>query len=440
MAFSLRCACRLFGKIGLAYLATVSAVLAGARADPPPAAAAGPTVRRLTLEEARQLALEHNQALALARLNVAEKGHATAAARKDYGPKLIAQDTYFRFNDDLGSVVTVQRGQRGILPPGVTTIEASVLQQDSNLATLFIAQPITKLIAVHAATMIARAEEGAAQAQLDKGTRDVLSGVTQAYEGLFGARRIEAALELQLRMLEQLHAAKPTPETQIFVLGTRQALLDVKGQVRELTQTLNDLLDLPACTELELVDPIPSELPVRYEEEAARLALAHSPEVREAEQSIAKAEAAMKVANMAYLPDVNVIGGYANQTVANYIQPNIGYLGVTGSWTLFEWGKKRDIKRQRDMDIALAHQSVRVASDKVQLQARKAYSSYDQAREALRIAGEMVQARKDAVRTALPALVTQANADAARAELEYMKAEITYRVAHAQLSALIGGN
>jgi outer membrane protein TolC len=397
-------------------------------------------VRRLTLEEARQLALEHNQALALARLNVAEKGHATAAARKDYGPKLIAQDTYFRFNDDLGSVVTIQRGRLGVLPPGATIIEANVLNQDSNLATLLVAQPITKLIAVHAATMIARAEEGAAQAQLDKGTRDVLSGVTQAYEGLFGARRIEAALELQLRMLEQLHAAKPTPETQIFVLGTRQAILEVKGQVRELTQTLNDLLDLPACTELELVDPIPSELSVRCEEEAARLALAHSPEVREAEQSIAKAEAAMKVAKMAYVPDVNVVGGYANQTIANYIQPNIGYLGVTGSWTLFEWGKKRDIKRQRDMDIALAHQSVRVASDKIQLQARKAYSSYEQSREALRIAGEMVQARKDAVKTATPPLATQANADAARAELEYMKAEITYRVAHAQLSALISGN
>jgi outer membrane protein TolC len=442
MPSSRRRTIRTIGISTLACLALLhnAAALPGGEPTAASAAPSGPSVRRLTVEEARQLALERNQALALARLNVAEKGHATAAARKDYFPKLIALDTYFRFNDDLGSVVTVQRGRLGVLPPGATTIEANVLNQDSNLASLMVAQPITKLIAVNAATQIARAEEGAAQAQLDKGTRDVLSGVTQAYEGLFGARRIEAALELQLRMLEQLHAAKPTPETQIFVLGTRQALLDVRGQVRELTQTLNDLLDLPACTELELVDPIPAELPVRCEDEAARLAREHSPEVHEAEQSIAKAEAAMKVAKMAYLPDVNVVGGYANQTAASYIQPNIGYVGVSGSWALFEWGKKRDIKRQRDMDIALAHQSVRVASDKVQLQARKAYSSYDQAREALRIAGEMVQARKDAVRTALPALVTQANADAARAELEYMKAEITYRVAHAQLSALIGGN
>ena len=59
------------------------------------------------------------------------------------------------------------------------------------------------------------------------------------------------------------------------------------------------------------------------------------------------AEAAMKVAKMAYLPDVSVIGGYANQTAASYVQPNIGYVGITGTYTFWEWGKKRDVKRQR---------------------------------------------------------------------------------------------
>jgi outer membrane protein len=398
---------------------------------------ATPVVRRLTLEEARQLALQGNQALALARLNVAEKGHATNAARKDYLPKLLGVDNYFRFNDNLGSVVTVQRGRLGILQPGTTTLEASVLNQDSNLATLMVAQPITKLIAVHAATMIARADEGAAQAQLDKGTRDVLSGVSQAYEGLLGATRIEAALVLQVRMLEQLAAARPAPELRVAILEARQGLLQVRGQVRELTQTLNDLLGLPSCTVLELVDPVPPEVPVHCEDEAARVALARSPEVREAEQSVTKAEAAMKVAKMAYIPDVNIIGGYANQTVASYIQPNIGYVGLSGSYTFWEWGKKRDVKRQREMDIAMAHQNIRVVMDKVQLEARKAYSSYEEAHAALQLAEEMVRARKEAAKSAAGAAAMQANADAAKAELEYMKAEITYRVAHAQLAGLI---
>jgi outer membrane protein TolC len=209
--------------------------------------------------------------------------------------------------------------------------------------------------------------------------------------------------------------------------------------VRDLTQQLNDLLNLPPCTVLELVDPVPGDLALRCAEEAAELALADNPEVREAQQGIAKVEAAMKVARMAYLPDVSVMGGYANQTAADYIQRNIGFIGLTGSYTFFEWGKRRDVYRQRELDIALAHQNVQVTVDKVRLEARKAYGRYEQSRAEYRLAGEMVQARKDAEKAASGRAAVQAKADTAKAELEYMKAEIAYRVAHAQLTGLIGG-
>src|SRR5262245_47735929 len=86
----------------------------------PPLPAAAPTVRRLTLEEAKQLAL-NNKALALARLNLEEKGYAADAASKDYFPKLMGSSTYFHFDKDLGSVVTVERGRRGILTPAART-------------------------------------------------------------------------------------------------------------------------------------------------------------------------------------------------------------------------------------------------------------------------------------------------------------------------------
>jgi outer membrane protein TolC len=398
----------------------------------------GPIVVRLTLSEAKERALANNQALALARLNVAEKGSATAAARKDYLPKVLGLDSYMRYNDNLGSVVTLKRGGFGLLPPGVSTFNVAVLNQDSNLATLLVAQPITKLIAVHAAVQIARAEQSTTQAQLDKGTRELLSGVAQAYYGLLGARRIQSALELQVNLLEQLLRAQPTPEHRIFVLGTRQALAEVSGQVRELTQQLLDLLNLSPCTALELVDPVPGDVALRCAEDAADLAAACNPEIREAQQDIAKAEAALKVARLAYLPDISIMGGYANQTLTDSIQPNIGYLGLTGSYTFFEWGKKHDVTRQRQLDIALAHQHVQVVTDKVRLEARKAYSHYEQAREEYRLAEEMVHARKDAEKAATGSAAVQAKADTAKAELETMKAEIAYRVAHAQLMGLIG--
>ena len=402
-----------------------------------PPAGPGPTVRRLTLEEARQLALTNNKALALGRLNVEQLQHATNAARKDYFPKVLGSETYFHFNHDLGSVLTLRRGRLGLLPPGTATINAAVFNQDSNFSTVFVAQPITKLIAVNALVQIARADELAAQAKLDKGTRDLLSGVTQAYHGLVGAKRIQTALELQVKLLEQLLSVKPVPELRVGLLEARQGLAQVRGQIQELTVQINDLLDLPACTVLELVDPMPPDLAVRCADDAAEWAAKNNPEVREAEQSIAKAEAGLKVARMDYLPDVNIVGGYANQGFADYIQDNFSYIGIVGSYTFWDWGKRRDVKRQRQTQIALALQNLEVTRDKVRLEARKAYVSFEQAREAYRLAGEMVQARKEAEKGTTGQAAVQAKAETAKAELEYMKAEITYRVAHTQLTALL---
>jgi outer membrane protein TolC len=248
---------------------------------------------------------------------------------------------------------------------------------------------------------------------------------------------MQAFLEVQAKLLEQVLQFKPTPEVRVGLVVARQELLLVRGQVQDLTGTLNSLLDLPACTVLEPVDPLPPEVPVRCASEAAQLALAHNPEVHEAEQSVAKAEAALQVARMDYLPDVNVLGGWANQTGASYIEPNIGYFGVVGSYTFWDWGKRRELVRDRHALIAVARQNLAVVADKVQQDAWKAYNAFEQAREANRLAGEMVQARKEAEKAATGAAALQAKADTAKAELEAMKAEITYRVAHAQLAALV---
>src|SRR2546423_2109744 len=147
---------------------------AAAQGLPPPAAAVA-DVRRLTLDEARQLALANNKSLILGRLNVEEKGHVANAARKDYYPKLLGSVTYLHFDKALGQVTVNASGRRGILAPGTQLVNVAVSNQNTALSTLFVAQPITKLIAVNALVQIGRADQDAAQAQLDKGTRDLLS-------------------------------------------------------------------------------------------------------------------------------------------------------------------------------------------------------------------------------------------------------------------------
>ena len=117
-------------------------------------------------------------------------------------------------------------------------------------------------------------------------------------------------------MLEQAIAAHPNPELRISLVELRQGMLEVDSQIQELTEQLNDLLDFPPGTPLELTDPVPQVPPIESADQAAQMSLTNNVEVREAAQNIAKAEAAVKIARMDYLPDVNVVGGYANQTGA----------------------------------------------------------------------------------------------------------------------------
>lgn len=431
--------------------------LAAQEVPPPPPAplTTPPAALRLTLEEAKDRALTHNKQLHLGRLNVQEKGIAVSAAQRDYFPKVLGLGTYLRFDEPLGTVVTTQGRQLGeravqVLPvgPGVPTSAitappfskaVNVLNRDTAVGTVMVAQPLTKLIGVSALVDLARADAGIAEAQLDKGTRDLLSGVAQAYYALHAVRRIRAALALQAGMLDRLLQARPSVELRLAALDVRKGLAEADKQMAELTAVLTQLLGLPPCTDLELVEPALPPVTVTCAEEAAQQALANHPQVREAQQGITKAQAGLRAAKMDYLPDVNVVGGYGGQTAADYIQDNFAYVGVTAAYTFWDWGKRREVKRQRQAQIALAHQNVEVMIETAQLEARKAFLAYKQAEEELQIATEVVQARQDAEQEARdPAAVFTVKAATAKAMLEQMQAELTYRLAHAKLLAAIG--
>jgi outer membrane protein TolC len=398
-------------------------------------------VYHLTLEDAKQLALAASKGLGLANLGVQEKREAIAAARADYLPKLLGNDVYFHFNSNLGKVLTVRTGQLGILPVGTSPIVTTAVRQDSNLFSLTLAQPITKLIAVNAAVKLARADEEIAQAQLAKGTRELLSGVAQAFYGLHAAQRIEATLQLQASFAEKLSLATPSPEVRVAIIETRQALNEVHGQAVAIAEQLNSLIGLPAGTVLELDDPMPPPPPVHSADEAAGLALRCNPQVQEAMATSRKAEAALQVARSEWLPDVNIFGSYFNQTALPIIQPNFGAFGISTSYTFIDWGKRRHVTHQRKIQISQAQQNIQATIDKVVLEARQAYAGFEQADEALALAAEMVRARKDVEATAKdPQAIQAAKAATAKAELEQLHAEANARVAHAKLMEVIGAD
>jgi outer membrane protein TolC len=417
---------------------------------PPPPPNGQPTVYRVTLEEAKQRALAVNKLLNIGSLNAQSKAFAVRAARANYFPQVLGSVMYFHFNNDLGEVLTAGgrtvRGPKGrpLLTFPTTSVNVAVLNRDSSLASVFAVQPITDLLKVRQGVKIAQADEQIAQAQLEAGVRKVASGVEQLFWGLRAARRIQAGAREGVRGAEMLAQTK-TLEARTALVEAQQGLQEVDKQIADLQEQLNALLDLPLCTTLELVEPELPVLPFHCADEVVGLAVASSPEVREAHQTVLKAQAALTAGKLDYVPSIVLMGGYANQTAMSYVQQDISYVGVMGNWTLFDWGKRRNVVRERQDLVSMATLKLRQTEEDVRQKAVKAFREVAETRETLKTAEQMVALRKEAEKKATtpeamkdPTALIAAVKARGLAEVDAVKADLAYRQAYVQLMTLIG--
>jgi outer membrane protein TolC len=388
---------------------------------------------RLTLDDAKQRALGTNQLLALAGLNVQSKQFATRAMQANYFPQLLGNGIYMHFNEPQGSVLSTP-GR--ILAP--VSRPANVINEDSTFVALMAVQPLTDLLKVRQGVRLALADEQIAQAQLEKGVRELLSGVEQLYWGILAAQRIKTGTLAAIRGVEPL-AKTGNLQARIALLEAQQGLGQVEAQITDLERQLRVLVDVPTCTKLELVEPPFPVSSLKCADEAVTLAIANSPEIREADQLVEKAHAATAAAKVDYIPSFAVVGGVSNQSAADYIQPSAAFVGVVGSYTFYDWGKRRHTLHERQTLIAMASLKLRQTEEDVRQKAVKAFASLGQAQEAVQAAAQMVQLRKEAAKSATD-LDTKfkAGKDLMEAEVNYIKADLAYRQAYVGLMSLVG--
>jgi outer membrane protein TolC len=436
--------------LSLAWLPASPGRAADAPANAAVSGAVPPQTMTLTLEEAKQRALNNSKLLNLAAMNAESKAFAVKAAQADYFPKMTGTAMYMHFNDDLGTVLATQgrtvTGPRGrpLLTFPATAVNVAVLNQDSSLANIGVVQPLTDLLKVRQGVKIARADEQIAQAQREAGIRKLASGVEQLYWGLLAVRRIQAGAKEGVAGAE-LMAKTGALEARTALVEARQGLQEVDGQAADLQEQLNGLLDLPLCTNLELVEPALPVQPFSCADDVAALAVANSPEVREAEQTILKAQAALAAGKLDFVPSIGLTGGYVNQTGASYIQQDIGYIGVMGTYTFVDWGKRRNVVRERQNLVAMATLKAQQTQDDVRQNAVKAFRDVAEAQDALKTAEEMVGLRKEAEKKAMtpeaktnPADLMAAVKARMTAEVDFVKADLSYRTAYVKLMALVG--
>src|SRR5208282_2377860 len=282
--------------------------------------------RRITLDEAVQLALKHNHVVRIAEYKVEEKEHAKAIARSAYFPVLRNDSNLLQLTDT--QFIGIPAGSLGIVGGTPIPANTSILNQGKQTLVTSgtsLTQPLTDLLKVRPANDIVAAELSATRSKAHQTENEVALRVHQIYYRILIVQahreatraKIQASEDLQSERLQQVKFGSTLEEEAIESkaqsLEAKQDLLTTELQLSDLTMQLDDAIGLPLTTTLVLDATVRQVSDSCERAECLRVALESHPEIAEARAEIEEASAAVRLAKRQYVPDVEAFARYSYQ-------------------------------------------------------------------------------------------------------------------------------
>jgi outer membrane protein TolC len=362
-----------------------------------------PAPRRITLDEAIQLALKHNHAVRIAGYKVEEKEHAKDVTRSAYLPVLRNDSSVLRLTDT--QFIAIPAGSLGTVS-GTSLPERSVIlnQGGHTLVTsgTSLTQPLTGLLKIKSANDIALAELSATRDKAWQTENTVALRVHQLYYRILIAEAHRQATQAKIKTTDDLRneriaQAKFGSVLEEEAIGSRaqfleakQDLLNTELQLSDLTMQLNDAIGLPLATPLTL-DPGVREVAEICEREAClHAAVEAHPEIAEARAEVEKASAAVRLAKRQYLPDVEAFARYSYQDNVPFLARNFGTFGVHLGYELFDGGRKRAAVGEHKSQLAQAQENLARVTEEIELRVLTAYNKLERTRQMVRVSEEIL--------------------------------------------------
>ena len=368
--------------------------------------------RHMTLQEAVQLALQHNHDIRIAGYTVEEKRQAKAVAKSSYFPSIRNDSTFMHVTDT--QLVEINTGSLGLadgtaIPPG-----DRILNQGGRSLTTSgtqITQPLTTLLKIKQANDVAQAEVNVSRQKAQLTGNDVALAVHQVYYKILIAQahrgateaRIKASEDLQSERVEQVKFGSTLEQDLIDsraqFLQAKQELLATDLQLSDLNLKLNDLIGLPLTTRLDLDSAIAEFQPTCLREECVKAATASHPEILAARAEVEKAQAAARLAKTdMWVPDVEAFARYSYQNNVPFLARNFGTFGIHFGFDVFDSGRKKASLREREAQVSQAKESLAKLTDEVELTVETAYNKLDRTQQMLKVSEEVVALRDESNR------------------------------------------
>ncbi|MCU1301281.1 MAG: TolC family protein [Candidatus Sulfotelmatobacter sp.] len=442
-----------FLLVAMAFSACIAAAQETGNTAPP---------RHITLQQAVQLALQHNHDIRIAGYTVEEKRHAKEVAKSSYFPSIRNDSSFMHVTDT--QLIQITSGSLGIaggtpIPP----VDAIINQGGKNFTTsgTQLTQPLTTLLKIKQANDVAQAEVKVSREKAQLTGNDVALAVHQVYYRILIAQAHRSATEARIKASEELQSERvehvkfgSTLEQDLIdsraqFLQAKQELLTTDLQLSDLNLKLNDLIGLPLTTRLDLNSAIAEFQPTCSREECVRAATASHPEILVARAELEKAHAAARLAKTdIWVPDVEAFARYSYQNNVPFLARNFGTFGIHFGFDVFDSGRKKASLREREAQLSQAKENLAKLTDEVELSVETAYNKLDRTQQMLKVSEEVLALRTESNRVRQQQLIRGAalnsQADAATAQ-EYdarallLQSQLEYFEAHDEVIHATGG-
>ena len=413
--------------------------------------------RRLTIQEAVDLALRANHSLRAASYQVSAEEEKRRMAKSSYYPSITNESNLLHITDLQR--VEVPAGAFGAGIPTSNTFLSQGTKTFESSGTM-IAQPITQLIKIHQQNKIAAADVNLSQASLKKTSTDVVFRVHELYYRVLTNQLQKEAAELQItsgseNLNEDTEQVKKgsllevaSIESRANLLEARQALLTTDMQIADLTIELNDVLGLPLNTKLVLDPDVNVSLDLPTREESLKTALNGNPEIKEAVQTLAKAQAAHSAAKAEYIPDITAFARHSYQNGVPLLDRNFGTFGIRLNYDIFDAGKRRALIRERRDEVSEAEENLKQVKDEIEVRINMIYNRLEVARAMVDVRKEYLVARQETARLSedqfkqgitLASQRDGSRAQEMKARAGLLDASLNYLLARDDLDRALGG-
>ena len=420
-----------------------------------------PVPRHISLQEAVQLAVQHNHGVRIAEYKVDESRQAKEVTKSAYFPSIHNESNFLHLTDT--QLIEIGAGSLGTAAGTPIPPRSAIINQggrDLTTSGTQITQPLTTLLKVRAANDIAKADLNASKQKAKQIQNDVALKVHQLYYKVLIAQVHRAAVEARIKASEDLQSERVQQvkfgsaleenliESRAQLLEAKQELLTTDLQLSDLRLQLNDVIGLPLATALDLDSNTGDAQPACAREGCVAEALASHPEILEARNEVEKAKAGVRLAKTDfYVPDVDAFARYSYQNNVPFLARNFGTFGVHFSYDLFDAGRKRDVVRQREAQLSQAKENLARLNDEVELAVQTAYNRLERADQMRKVSEELLTLRTESSRVLHQeqvrgeALGSQADLGTAQqldAQTSLLQSQLDYTVANDEIIHAMG--